>query len=165
MLIIDNITEGGSLSKTHGYKGFLRAVLKDGIKFRKKLPDFFFLMINKKLVPFAVKEMELLDQRSFLLKFVDVDSKEEAVAFAGMTFYLKKDNCEFTSAFNPSDLIAFEVFDQHGKSRKHIAAIFKNPAHYLIELDDGSLVPLHEDLILSIDMENRILRLEIAEGL
>jgi len=165
MLVINNTIQAGFLSKSHGYGGEIRALLKDNVRLIKKFPSFLFLKINNKLVPFYIEKVEVLNQNTFLIKLEDVGSKEEASLYTGEMFYLENKYCKSANNFDPEVLIHYTVFNQDGISRGIIKDVIDNPGHYLLELDDGSLLPLHNELILEINESEKKIKLIIAEGL
>ena len=165
MLVIKDTIQAGSLSKTHGYGGHIRMLLKDGVRFKKKFPDFLFLSINNKLVPFHIEESEYIDDKSIMIKIADIDNKEEASKYSGMMFFVKKSDCKTKHDFDPELLLGFHVVDQNNNERGHVKAVLKNPAHYLLELEDDTLLPLHADLIIELNEDKHFLKLEVADGL
>jgi 16S rRNA processing protein RimM len=55
--------------------------------------------------------------------------------------------------FYVADLIGLEVVDEAGTSRGSVRDVRPGPANDALELSDGSLVPMIEDAILSVDLD------------
>ena len=53
------------------------------------------------------------------------------------------------------DLVGMAVVDEHGSSVGTVHDVLPGPANDVLELDDGRLLPLVEDCVREVDMEER----------
>ena len=59
------------------------------------------------------------------------------------------------------DLVGYTVEDQEAGSVGVIAHVDEQTANTLATLEDGRMMPLHEDFILDIDTDNRVLHVNL----
>lgn len=109
----------------------------------KDLPEFIFVQRDGLFVPFRSENIaELRGEEGFVLR-TDIQDEEDGL----MTW---------------QDLVGFTIEDEgeNGGWTKvgEIAEIDESTINTLAILDDGRMMPLHEDFIIEIDEENRILR-------
>lgn len=109
----------------------------------KDLPEFIFVQRDGLFVPFRSENIaELRGEEGFVLR-TDIQDKEDGL----MTW---------------QDLVGYTLEDEgeNGEWTEvgEIAEIDESTINTLAILNDGRMMPLHEDFILEIDEENRILR-------
>lgn len=110
------------------------------------LPEFVFVQRDGLFVPFRSSEIaSLRGEEAFVLRS-DVAEEEDGL----MTW---------------QDLVGFAIEDDEAGRVGTIDCIDESTINTLATLDDGRLVPLHEDFILDIDEENRILRVRFPFAL
>ena len=103
------------------------------------LPEFIFVQRDGLFVPFRSSEIaSLRGEEAFVLRS-DIAEEEDGL----MTW---------------QDLVGFTIEDDEAGRLGTIDYIDESTINTLATLDDGRLVPLHEDFIIEIDEENRILR-------
>ena len=109
----------------------------------KDLPEFIFVQRDGLFVPFRSENIaELRGEEGFVLR-TDIQDEEDGL----MTW---------------QDLVGFSIEDEgeNGEWTEvgEIAEIDESTINTLAILDDGRMMPLHEDFIIEINEENRILR-------
>ena len=109
----------------------------------KDLPEFIFVQRDGLFVPFRYENIaELRGEEGFVLR-TDIQDEEDGL----MTW---------------QDLVGFSIEDEgeNGEWTEvgEIAEIDESTINTLAILDDGRMMPLHEDFIIEINEENRILR-------
>lgn len=109
----------------------------------KDLPEFIFVQRDGLFVPFRSENIaELRGEEGFVLR-TDIQDEEDGL----MTW---------------QDLVGYTLEDEgeNGEWTEvgEIAEIDESTINTLAILDDGRMMPLHEDFIMEIDEENRILR-------
>lgn len=104
----------------------------------KDLPAFVFVRRDGLFVPFRSENIsELIGEEGFVLRS---DMQEEG-----------------DSELTWQDLIGYAIMDE-GEKIGIIADIDESTINTLATLEDGRMVPLHEDFIIDIDEEARVLR-------
>ena len=104
----------------------------------KDLPAFVFVRRDGLFVPFRSERIaELKGEEAFVLRS-DVHEEEDGL----LTW---------------QDLVGFVIEDEEAGRVGTIDYIDESTINTLATLDDGRMVPLHEDFIVDIDEEDRIL--------
>ncbi len=107
----------------------------------KDLPDFVFVRRDGLFVPFRSENIsELIGEEGFLLR---TDMQEEG-----------------DGTLTWQDLVGYTVEDE-GQTIGVIAHIDESTINTLATLEDGRMIPLHEDFITDIDEEAHILHLQL----
>ena len=116
-------------------------------------------------VPFKVKY-----NKGDLITVDDVKGPEQAKNYSGKKFYLHKDQFnenDFHQKNNPlTELTSYSI--KHGSFEGKIIAIHKYPKQVLAELSvngKSQLIPLHEQLIISMDHDQKIIKMELPDGI
>lgn len=107
----------------------------------KDLPEFIFVQRDGLFVPFRSANIsELRGEEGFVLRS-DIQGEEDGL----LTW---------------QDLVGYTIEDE-GKTIGVIASIDESTINTLATLEDGQLLPLHEDFITEIDEDARILRVNL----
>lgn len=112
----------------------------------KDLPEFIFVRRDGLFVPFRADNIsELIGEEAFVLRS-DVQDEEDGL----MTW---------------QDLTGYTIEDDEVGRVGVIDEIDESTINTLATLDDGRLVPLHEDFILDIDEDAHVLRVHFPFAL
>lgn len=107
----------------------------------KDLPAFVFVKRDGLFVPFRSENIsELIGEEGFVLRS-DVQQEDEGT----MTW---------------QDLVGYTIVDEE-QTVGVIADVDESTINTLATLEDGRMIPLHEDFILDIDEEARVLRVHL----
>lgn len=111
----------------------------------KDLPAFVFVKRDGLFVPFRSENIsELIGEEGFVLRS-DVQQEDEGT----MTW---------------QDLVGYTIVDEE-QTVGVIADVDESTINTLATLEDGRMIPLHEDFILDIDEEARVLRVHLPFAL
>jgi len=168
MIIKEQCVCVGFISKPHGVKGEVSVMLNDGFYSEGIQANFLLLDIDNGLVPFAVESLRIKSNKSFLVQFEDVNSEEDARKLTGIEVYQEALNVKEDEGAQMGALIGYEVVDQKAGNIGVITNVNEISNNPLFEIDcDGTevLIPIHPDLILGIDSEERIVDVNLPEGL
>lgn len=112
----------------------------------RDLPEFVFVQRDGLFVPFRSTEIASLMGEEIWLKRSDLQDDEEGT----LTW---------------QDLVGYTVLDEKEKEEwcpiGVITDIDESTINTLATLKDGRMIPLHEDFILDIDEDSRILRVHL----
>lgn len=112
----------------------------------KDLPEFVFVQRDNLYVPFRTENIsELIGEEGFVLRS-DMQNEDEGL----LTW---------------QDLAGFTIEDKDAGVLGTIEYIDESTINTLATLNDGRLIPLHEDFITEIDEEKRILRVNLPFAL
>jgi ribosomal 30S subunit maturation factor RimM len=111
----------------------------------KDLPAFVFVKRDGLFVPFRSENIsELIGEEGFVLRS-DVQQEDEGT----LTW---------------QDLVGYTIVDEE-QTVGVIADVDESTINTLATLEDGRMIPLHEDFILDIDEEARVLRVHLPFAL
>ena len=158
----------GTLNKPHGVKGELSFTFTDDI-FDRVDADYLVLMMDGILVPFFIEEYRFRSDNVALIKLEGIDTAERARMFTNVEVYFPvkfMDDEEDISSWNFFN--GFRVEDVNHGNLGEIVDVDDSTMNVLFVIDrDGEeiLLPAHEEFILDIDRENRVVKVEIPDGL
>ncbi|OAV45547.1 ribosome maturation factor RimM [Lewinella sp. 4G2] len=163
-----NLIEIGWLGKAHGLKGEIKAHVSDFYE-----DDLFratSIHVGDPAVPYFLEQVRA--GGSVILKIEELDNREQVALLSNRPLFLmdsQVEEKEAEGADTPFDaLIGYRIQAEGYPLLGPITGIMDLPSHYLAELThDGReiLVPLHEDLVVSVDEEEKILGMALPEGL
>lgn len=107
----------------------------------KDLPTFLFVKRDGLFVPFRSEQIaELVGEEGFVLRS---DVQEEG-----------------DGTLTWQDLVGYTIEDE-GKVVGKIAQVDESTINTLAILEDGRMIPLHEDFIVEIDEDARVIRVQL----
>ena len=166
--MLKELTKIGFISKPFGFNGDLKCGLEI-IMLTEKFPKFVWIYIDGKPVPFFV-EKHYFHNNSLILKFEDISDEKKAYSFKNTSFYCEKNIFEkyFEREENLNDFIGFKVGDVNKGEIGKISSIIENTIQPTLVLDFKGkeiLIPYSEGIILEIDEEKQIIKIDAPEGL
>ena len=126
-----------------------------------------FIIFDGLPVPFFIKSLTTRGTSKALVRLNDICSLEDAEELAGKAVYADEDSYESEDE-GFEDLVGWTLLDADGNVRGTVAEFEDIPGNPCITVDTGNgqaMVPLHEDLILSVDEDRQELTMEIPDGL
>lgn len=112
----------------------------------RDLPKFIFVQRDGLFVPFRSEEIASLMGEEIWVKRSDIQEEDDGL----MTW---------------QDLVGFTIEDDETGTVGTIETIDESTINTLATLSDGHMVPLHEDFILEIDEEQRVLHVHFPFSL
>lgn len=112
----------------------------------KDLPDFVFVLRDGLFVPFRTERIsELIGEEGYVLRSEMQDEED------GMLTW--------------QDLVGYTIMDEGENGEEEqvgvIAYVDESTINTLATLEDGRMIPLHEDFITEIDEEARVLHVRL----
>lgn len=159
----------GYITKTRGLKGEVQ-VFFEFDEYEKLEFDVVFADMNGKLVPYFVADSKLQVNKTGYFNFDDVDHIDKAQPLLKKKLYLpialmpERDESEFFY----TDLKGFLAIDETLGELGEILEVNEYPQQFIAMVSyKGAeiLFPLNEDFIVEIDDEEKILTLDLPEGL
>lgn len=170
MIHKEDVYKIGQITKTHGLKGEVVFNFVDDI-FDRIDAEYLICDMDDILVPFFIEEYRFRSDSSALVKFEDIDSSEEALRLRGVDVYFEK---KYATEDEDGDVslnyfIGFRMLDTDDNEIGEIVAIDDNTDNWLfvVERADGDevLVPAHEEFIAEFRNEEKIVVVDLPEGL
>jgi 16S rRNA processing protein RimM len=128
------------------------------------LEEPVFIEFDGLPVPFYFESFTQRGVSRALVRLTGVHNLTDADELAGANVYAQDDLYEDEE----EDLTGWTVLDADGRKAGTVSAHEDIPGNPCIYVDTGHgevLLPLHEELVLSVDESSRTLQMEIPEGL
>ena len=159
----------GKLGKPWGHQGELTVHLEDVDVDEIVHAGSLFVDIEGQRVPFFFTK--LYDKgRDTLIKFDEIDDPQAAAILVGRDIYAPPGHLADASdeSWDPDEFIGLLVKDEkHGDLGEvtGIEGTVKNPVLLIMHGEQEVMVPLVEEMIVDLDMEERSLVIRTPEGL
>ena len=159
----------GYVTKTRGLKGEVQ-IFFEFDEYEQLTFDVMFADMNGKLVPYFVADAKLQANKTAYFNFDDVDHIDKAQPLLKKKLYLplnlmpERDENEFFY----TDLKGFTAVDKSLGELGEILEVNEYPQQFIATVlyqQTEILFPLNEDFIVEIDDEEKILTLDLPEGL
>ena len=165
MIKQEDVYRIGRLGKAHGVKGEISLLCDDDV-FDRVDADYLVLDVDGILVPFFIEEYRFRTDSVVLVKFDGIDTQERARELTGSDVYFPRALADESDSPSLSMLVGFAIVDADtGKQVGSIASIDDSTANLLFELEDGRLIPAHDELIAGIDQQARTIAMHLPDGL
>ena len=167
MIREEDVYKIGVIGKTHGVKGELSIHVDDDV-FDRVDADYLVLRLDGIFVPFFMEEYRFRSEEVVLMKFVGVDTQERARELTGTEVFFPRHlaESEEETEMSMAQIVGFSIVnDADGKEVGRVENIDDSTVNTLFELDNGILIPATDDMVTEIDMEKRIVRMLLPEGL
>lgn len=169
MIKKEEVFKIGVINKPHGVKGEVSFSFTDDIFDRVEDCDYLILMMDGILVPFFWEEYRFKSDNVALVKFEGIDTAERARMFTNVEVYFPKkymDEQDEITSWN--FFVGFQVNDVRHGALGEIVDVDDATMNVLFVIEkegEELLLPAHEEFILDLDKKNRVLTVEIPEGL
>lgn len=171
MIRQEDVYKIGKTGKPHGVKGEISLMFDDDV-FDRVDADYVVLLIDGILVPFFFEEYRFKNDSTALVKFCDIDTKEQAQELTGCDVFFPKslsDRDENDISWDETE--GFRIIDENAGGRLvgSVTHVDDSTINILfgVKTEDGNdiLIPASEDFITSVDVERREIRMSLPDGL
>jgi len=170
MIKKESVYRIGRIGKTHGVDGELTFMFDDDVFYRREA-EYLILDIDGILVPFFIDDCRMKSSATALVRFENIGTQERARQLTGCEVYIPRHSAEDADeTLSAAEMIGFEVHSDHDDSViGTITAVDESTINPLFEVvrnvDDTLLLPAAADLITEIDSEQRVVTMQLIEGL
>lgn len=170
MIKQEEVYEIGRFNKPHGLQGELSFTFNDDVFDRVEAP-YLICELDGIMVPFFIESYRFKSDSTALVKLEDVDSSEWAKRFTNVRVYFPKALAQGSAPeeFTWNYFVGFELHDSETGYVGTIIDIDTTTVNtlFLIETDEEEelMIPAHETMIQGVDNDERILLMELPEGL
>ncbi|MGY3054514.1 16S rRNA processing protein RimM [Pedobacter sp. UYEF25] len=159
----------GYVTKTKGLKGELQ-VFFEFADYDQLAPEIIFADMNGKLVPYFVSTYKLQKNSTGYFYFDDLDHIDKAQLLVKKKLYLPLAEMpeRGEEEFRYTDLKGFTAVDQTLGKLGEITEVHEYPQQFVAAVfykEKEVLFPLNEDFIVEIDEDEKLLTLDLPEGL
>lgn len=145
--------------KSNGTDGGILIGMRDLAPEDIDIQEPVFIEFDGLPVPFFIQDIKAKGSDKAVIHLNDVDNLKDAEEIVGRPLFAE---IEFEEDENP-DFTGWIILD-NGHKIGICTGLEPIPGNPLLQIGD-LLIPLHEDLIISADPDNRILDLDLPEGL
>ncbi len=156
----------GYISKTHGLKGEVTAIITEPIELDSI--ESVFIEIKGTLVPHFIKSFSDRTDKAFI-KFEDVNTIEQALGLKGSTLYLSKSVRPplKRGEFYNDEIVGFVIEDETLGHLGFLKQVIQSGPSRLLEIDCNGkeiLIPVNGPFIKSINKSKKTIRVSLPEG-
>ena len=162
--------KAGKISKPHGLQGEVHIILNPAVAQELKSGNPLFIDMDGQRVPFFMETVDLVSDDQAIVKVEFINSVEEARKVSGHGVYLDIQDASTVvdPPGDPLELIAYKVFDQRmgeiGEVSDHIPNEM-NPVWVINWSGREIMIPATEAFIQKVDHKNKVLYLDLPEGI
>jgi len=150
----------GALARTHGKAGEVQCrAIND--YWDEADAEFILLMLDHILVPFRVTDWRCKGE-DILFTLKGITTEEQALSLIGAEVYMRREDVKTE---NEMGVLSWQDIVGYTINGCCVVNIDDSTANVLAELQDGRLIPLHEDLITSVDHTARTITMKLPQGL
>lgn len=164
--------EIGKIKKPHGLNGEIKAIIEERFFEDVNEADAFFVEIEGDKAPYFIESLR--GSSTIILKFEDIDSKEDASLFTNKRLYLRAEDISLSeeeindTGLTYSFLEKFELKEKEKGVVGTILCVDQFPQQEMATIvyqGKKIFVPLLEQWIVNIDEINKVVLMELPEGL
>jgi 16S rRNA processing protein RimM len=158
----------GKITKVSGYEGAVAVKLEK--IFTENIPQMesVFLEIEGRPVPFFISDIEYSGADILKLQFEGYTT-EKISEFVGCRIFLTTNSISESTKEDNLSFVGFKVYIQDDMLLGLISEVVPNQSQWLINVKTANkkniLIPFHEDFIVSIDKDDKVIIMDIPEGL
>lgn len=161
----------GFFRKTHGIHGEVVLEFEPQYELSLEEPDWLFVELEGLLVPFYIMEdgFRFRSGNSAIIQLEDVDSDKRAKHLIGKGVFLFQDEIVHDPEhFTTHELTGYQVIDRTLGEIGPIVQVDDYSGNIVLTIEcknDEILVPFNEELVVEADDKQKILVLNLPEGL
>ena len=158
MITTEQIISIGRITRTHGKRGEIQCLTANDY-WDNAEATFLILSIDNILVPFRVLNWRGKGSDSLIFQLDHINDEQSAQQLIGCQAYMLASDLSEEDELLPTwqSLTGYRVLDTDQGALGTIIHVDESTINTLITLDNDQLIPLHEDFIIDIDQENKIL--------
>ena len=156
MITNEQVIAIGRLTRTHGKHGELQCLMSNEY-WDNADAVFIILRLDNILVPFRVLDWRGKGSDSLIFKLEHIEDEQEAQRLIGAEAYMLISDMNQEAEVLPTwqSLVGFQVVDIDQGDLGFVEQVDETTINTLITLNDGRLIPIHEDFIIDINTDNK----------
>jgi len=169
-MTVEDCFQVGYIIKPHGLKGEVQIYLDVDNPKQYKNMESVFVLDGQSLVPFFLVSMSLNRDKA-IVKFEDVDTIEQAKSIKGLELYLPLSSLPELEGndFYYHEIQGFLLSDEKLGELGIVSSVVDAGHQLLISVKHAKgneiLIPLNDELIVSLDKKNKSIVMNVPEGL
>jgi len=160
----------GFIRKTHGIHGEVVLEFEEQFEYSVEDAECFFIELEGLLVPFFITEegLRFRSGKSAIVKLDWVDTEIYAKRLVGKEVYLYKEEIIDMPEENESLLKGFRLFDKKTGELGIIEEVEDYSGNIVLTVNYKGielLIPYNDEILIDLDEKQKIITLELPEGL
>lgn len=162
MIRQEELIQIGTFRRTHGHQGEIQCLMSNEY-WDNAEGEFVVLRLDNLFVPFRVLDWRGKGADSLIFKLKDIDTEPQAAQLVGVEVFMFRSDIseEAEQLMTWQDLKGLRVIDEQEGEMGVISEVDESTMNTLITLEDGRLMPIHEDFIIDIDRQAQVLRVNL----
>ncbi len=167
---MEQFLQVGIISSTHGIKGEVKVFpTTDDVNRFKKLKEVI-LDTGKEKLCLKIEGVRFFKQFA-ILKFEGYDNINDIEKYRGKSLFVTRENAVKLKKdeYFVADLIGVFVENEDGSFKGILKDVIETGANdvYVVQCEDGKevLIPAIKDCILSVDLDNNMMKVHLLDGL
>lgn len=171
MIKKEEVYKIGLFNKPHGIHGELQFTFTDDIFDRVDDCDYLVCLLDGIYVPFFIEEYRFRSDSTALMKLEGVDTAERARMFTNVEVYFPVKHAEEAEEgeLTWNFFIGFQMKEVNHGSLGEVVDVDTATINtlFVVEREDGEelLVPAQEEFIVEINQQQRVITVELPDGL
>ena len=172
----ENLIQVGKLYNPHSLKGELNVSFEAFFMGHINNAKFIFVKdASNLIVPIPVESINVPNNGKAIIKLMGIDSREAALKYQSRDIYIDKtmyENIDEDIENNVSELDYFIGFEIYDKGNPKLIGVIDSVIEMSTQLlgivkvnGEELMIPIHNELIVEFDEENKKLILDLPEGL
>ena len=156
MITNEQVISIGRLTRTHGKRGELQCLMSNEY-WDNADATFLILKLDNILVPFRVLDWRGKGSDNLIFQLEHIDNEQEAQKLVGTEAFMLLTDMNQEDEIMPTwqSLVGYSVLDTDQGELGTVEEVDETTINTLITLNDGRLIPIHEDFIIDINSEEK----------
>ena len=158
MITNEQVISIGRLTRTHGKRGELQCLMSNEY-WDNADATFLILKLDNILVPFRVQDWRGKGSDSLIFQLDNITDEQEAQRLIGTEAFMLLSDMNQEDEVMPTwqSLVGYRVMDTDQGELGTVDQVDETTINTLITFSDGRLIPIHEDFIIDINAEDKLL--------
>lgn len=158
MITNEQVISIGRLTRTHGKRGELQCLMNNEY-WDNAEANFLILKLDNILVPFRVLDWRGKGSDHLIFQLDNITDEQEAQRLIGAEAFMLLSDMSQEDELLPTwqSLIGYRVVDTDQGNLGIVEEVDETTINTLITLNDGRMIPIHEDFIIDINAEDKLL--------
>ena len=158
MISKEQVIAIGKITRTHGKRGEIQCHISNEY-WENADATFLILNIDNILVPFRVLDWRGKGSDHLIFQLDNITDEQEAQRLIGAEAFMLISDMNQEDELLPTwqSLIGYRVVDTDQGDLGIVEEVDETTINTLITLNDGRMIPIHEDFIIDINAEDKLL--------
>ncbi len=167
---LDDFYYLGKITKKFSFRGEVIIFLDtDSPEFYHNIKKLF-ININDVLTPFDIASVKANKTNRIRVKINGIDTENDTEKLINKEIYLPKDSLPKTdeNGFYYHEIIGYTVLDQNSKKIGNITGVNDQSPQHLFQINacgEKTLIPINDNLIIKVDKKNKIIKMDLPDGI